>query len=193
MTERWCKEYSMATRSNKWHKLLLILLAAGGIAWAGSQNASSTRIIVDKSARRLYLIQGFRTIKSYPITLGRSPKGDKFFEGDRRTPTGRFYICQKKFKKQTGYWLGLSYPGIEDAKRGLRLGVVNEVEYQTIVNAHREKRAPPWNTELGGKIYIHGGGIKKKDWTKGCIAMRNRDVRELTRYVSIGTGVLIRE
>ncbi|MBI2351429.1 MAG: L,D-transpeptidase [Deltaproteobacteria bacterium] len=190
----------MAVKGNvvnlKWYRLLLIPLVVLGIAWLWVQNVSGTysmKSVVDKSERRLYLVQGFRTVKSYPVVLGSNPRGDKFFEGDRRTPTGRFYICQKKTKSRTGNWLGLSYPGIEDAERGLRQGVIDEAEYRTIINAHKEKKTPPWNTELGGKIYIHGGGLRKKDWTKGCIAMQNRDVRDLCNHVDLGTEVIIRE
>ena len=51
-------------------------------------------------------------------------------------------------------------------------------------------QAPPQNTHLGGDIYIHGNGAQS-DWTWGCVALENQDVRELFQAVSIGTPVTI--
>ena len=53
---------------------------------------------------------------------------------------------------------------------------------------------------LGGLIGIHGIGVETADkleihqmtnWTKGCIALRNSEILELSKYVSHGTPVII--
>ena len=60
-----------------------------------------------------------------------------------------------------------------------------------IVEAHRKKTAPPQYTKLGGLIYIHGNGAKS-DWTWGCVALENADMKELFDAVSVGTPVTIK-
>ena len=54
----------------------------------------------------------------------------------------------------------------------------------------RLKKGPPQNTKLGGDIYIHGNGAQS-DWTWGCVALENDDMRELFDAVSVGTSVRI--
>jgi len=49
---------------------------------------------------------------------------------------------------------------------------------------------PPQKTRLGGEIYIHGGGTGK-DWTYGCAAMSDHDVKELFDAIPVGTPVRI--
>jgi lipoprotein-anchoring transpeptidase ErfK/SrfK len=49
---------------------------------------------------------------------------------------------------------------------------------------------PPWDTRLGGEIFIHGHGASR-DWTRGCIALDNEDMRELYGLVDVGTPVTI--
>ena len=49
---------------------------------------------------------------------------------------------------------------------------------------------PPLTNELGGDIYIHGNGASS-DWTWGCVALENDDVRELFNAVPVGTPVRI--
>ncbi|MGI3027168.1 L,D-transpeptidase family protein, partial [Vibrio cholerae] len=47
---------------------------------------------VDKSKRRMYLIDDGQVIREFRIALGKSPKGHKQQEGDQRTPEGRYYL-----------------------------------------------------------------------------------------------------
>ena len=149
-------------------------------------------ILVSKGRRRLYLFKGKSLLKTYKIALGKRPCGDKTCQGDRRTPTGEFYICTKNPKSRFYLSLGISYPTIEDAKRGLKKGLISKKEYYEIVQAIKARRKPPWNTALGGAICIHGGGTWR-DWTDGCIALNNQDIRDLFRMVPIGTPVIIVE
>ncbi len=156
-----------------------------------TQTIRNARIVIDKYARRLFLYTGSELVKIYPISLGLDPDGDKERQGDRRTPEGKFYICNKNPKSKYYLSLGISYPNIEDAERGLRQGLITEQQYRAIVRAIKARRKPPWNTALGGAICIHGGGIPW-DWTYGCIAMRNEDMEELFRVIPVGTPVIIK-
>ncbi len=151
---------------------------------------TNAKIIIDKEARRLFLYSDDELIKIYPISLGLDPIGDKEVQGDRRTPEGEFYVCNKNPASKYYLSLGISYPNIEDAERGLLEGLITKQEYNAIVRAIKAGRKPPWNTALGGAICIHGGGIPW-DWTHGCIAMRNSDIEELFRIIPVGTPVII--
>ena len=84
--------------------------------------------------------------------------------------------------------LGLSYPNAEDAERGLRDGLINEEQYNAIVEANKAGIQPPWNTPLGGAIEIHGdqgGG------TSGCIAVTNDVMDILWEYCPLGVPVTV--
>lgn len=149
------------------------------------------KIFVKKAERKLYLYSGNRLVRTYRVGLGTSPVGDKVREGDRRTPEGDFYIFTKNDKSAFYLSLGLSYPNAAHARRGLRDGLINQVQYDSIIGALNQKKAPPQNTRLGGEIYIHGNG-SSRDWTWGCVALEDRDIRELFDAVSVGTPVTIR-
>ena len=49
---------------------------------------------------------------------------------------------------------------------------------------------PPWDTKLGGEVFVHGRGAKS-DWTLGCIALDDSDIEELYRLVPVGTPITI--
>ena len=117
-------------------------------------------ILIKKSERTLEVFDGERLIKSYSISLGFAPKGDKEIEGDGKTPEGDFYIFTKNPQSSFFLSLGISHPNIEDAERGLKNGIISKSEYDEISKAIAEKGMPPQKTKLGGEVYIHGGGCR---------------------------------
>src|SRR5215813_11287612 len=92
-------------------------------------------IEVQKGARKLLLYSAGRIVRSYHIGLGLSPEGDKVREGDRRTPEGEFYIFTKNPKSSYYLSLGISYPNLVHAERGLRAGLITRAQYDRIVDA----------------------------------------------------------
>jgi hypothetical protein len=74
--------------------------------------------------------------------------------------------------------------------RGLREGLITKAEAESIISAVRAGRCPPWNTALGGEIFIHGGGASS-DWTFGCAALENPEIKELFDIIPTGTPVRI--
>jgi hypothetical protein len=150
----------------------------------------SPRIYVYKSKRRLMLVENDILIRDYRIALGPRPSGDKLIQGDGRTPEGEFFICVKNPASNYYKSLGLSYPDTRHADRALLSGIITYTEYQRIVEALQNNHRPPWNTPLGGEIFIHGGGAHT-DWTKGCIALFNSDMEELFNLISVGARVQI--
>lgn len=151
---------------------------------------ANPRIVVSKTRRRLMLYSNNKLVRVYRVGLGTSPVDDKIKEGDRRTPEGEFYIFTKNDKSAFYLSLGLSYPNAEDAERGFRDGLINRQQYNRIIVAIRRKVAPPQKTALGGEIYIHGNG-SQSDWTFGCVALDDKDIRELFDAVPVKTPVVI--
>jgi murein L,D-transpeptidase YafK len=152
---------------------------------------SNPRIVVKKAERKLFLYSGTKLVRTYRIGLGLSPSGDKVRQGDRRTPEGDFYIFTKNDESAFFLSLGISYPNAAHAERGVRDNLITKAQYNTIIQALDDRRAPPQNTKLGGDIYIHGNGAGS-DWTWGCVALENDDVRELFNAVAVGTPVTIK-
>jgi murein L,D-transpeptidase YafK len=150
----------------------------------------SPRIVVYKSERKLEFYSDKRLLRTYRVGLGFSPVADKKKEGDGATPEGDFYIFVKNNKSAYYLSLGVSYPNAEDAERGFRDGLINKAQRDSILEAIRKKTAPPQYTKLGGLIYIHGNGAGS-DWTWGCVALENDDIKELYDAVSVGTPVTI--
>jgi len=148
------------------------------------------RIVVIKNKRQLKLYSAGSLVRTYKIGLGLNPIDDKKLQGDRATPEGDFYVFTKNNKSAYYLSLGLSYPNVEDAERGLRDGLISRTQHDAIVKAIKRKATPPQNTELGGDIYIHGNGASS-DWTWGCVALENEDMRELFDAVQVGTSVTI--
>ena len=148
-------------------------------------------IVVTKSKRRLELYSDGAVVRTYKVGLGLNPVPDKVRQGDRATPEGDFYVFTKNDKSAFYLSLGISYPNIEDAERGLRDKIISRAQHNAIVRAIKLRVAPPQNTALGGDIYIHGNG-SSSDWTWGCVALENEEVKELFAAVPVGTPVTIR-
>ncbi len=149
------------------------------------------RIVIHKKARTLELFDVENLVKTYAIALGKTPVGDKEVEGDGKTPEGEFFVFTKNDKSNFYLSLGLSYPNKEHAERGLAAKLIAKTEYDAIVNAIKRKKMPPKINKLGCKINIHGGQTSG-DWTLGCVALKNEDIRELFDIIPVGTTVEIR-
>ena len=136
------------------------------------QQADVTSIVVNKNARRMYLFEGNDMIRSYRIGLGSQPVGDKKIQGDGKTPEGLYYIDRKNPKSRYFLSLGISYPNNTDLAEASALG-----------------------KPAGGDIFIHGEDTKpnffKRDWTAGCIAVKNRAIHEIYALVDVGTPIFI--
>ena len=148
-------------------------------------------IVVVKSARKLYLCDGGKVIRSYPITLGRDPVGQKMRAGDGRTPIGRFRICTKNSDSANYRFLGISYPDRSAAQRGLHDGLLSPGEALAITQAHNAGRCPSWTTALGGGVGLHGSSSRLGLPTAGCIALADQYVAELFDVLRIGDEIEI--
>ncbi|MEM7723501.1 MAG: L,D-transpeptidase family protein, partial [Pseudomonadota bacterium] len=105
----------------------------------------------------------------YEIELGFAPEHHKQIEGDGRTPEGRYYIDRRNPNSAFYLSLGISYPNAADIAAAEALG-----------------ESP------GGDIFIHGtprAFARQDDWTIGCIAVTNREMREIYAMVQDGTVI----
>jgi LysM repeat protein len=176
-------------------KPLTSILSAKGV----SANAKID-IFVDKSEHTLLLFSNGKWLKTYHIELGIGGLGDKQVLGDRKTPEGTFYACQKTVVTNKELLVGtrfirVSYPNVEDAGRGLNKGLINKDTYNAIVTAVKTGSIPPQNTSLGGGIGIHGGTMPgfDNDWTYGCVGLTNADVEDLYDYIKVGSKIIIQK
>ncbi|HEX8550066.1 MAG TPA: L,D-transpeptidase [Abditibacteriaceae bacterium] len=162
------------------------------------------RVIVWKSQRRLEIWSGKTLVKSYRVALGATPTGHKIRQGDSRTPEGEFFICTRNDQTSAFHiFLGLSYPALPDAKRGLAKKAITEREFMAIRSRLASRGTPLWETRLGGWVGIHGGTgqpfARKQtakrgspDWTAGCIALTNKEIEDIHAATKLGTPVSVR-
>ncbi len=133
-------------------------------------------IVVEKAARRmtLYGVGGTAHVIT-GVQLGGQPVGPKRFQGDRRTPEGRFVIDYGNDRSAFHLSLHISYPRAED-----------------VALARASGRSP------GGDVFIHGqpdawpAGRVPGDWTDGCIAVSDEEIEALWEAVGDGTPIEIR-
>ncbi|MDW2799210.1 L,D-transpeptidase [Clostridium boliviensis] len=148
-------------------------------------------IYVSKRTKTLSLKQNGVLIGEYPVSIGASSSdGNKKVEGDMRTPSGQFYVCTRNDKSVAYLALGLSYPGVEDAKRGFEEGIITQEQRDQIINANLAGQQPPWETALGGAIEIHGCRVPDGT-THGCVAVDNAVMDVLWSYCNLGVPVII--
>lgn len=154
-------------------KMLIVFYSSGSTA---HQKIKIDLVHVDKSERKMHLIQSSKIVKSYDIALGRNPKGHKIQEGDKRTPEGRYFLNWINEKSNYYRSIQINYPNKKD------------------INYAKMKGVNP-----GGFIMIHGqkngygtyNSKKKYDWTSGCIAISNQEIDEFLSLVKIGTPIEI--
>jgi hypothetical protein len=113
------------------------------------------RLLLNKAQRRLEVWVGRRMVKAYRVQLGQYPAGDKTRRGDQRTPEGKYFICALT-PSTFCLALWISYPNIDDARTGLRAGMISRDQYTAISRALKKGQCPPQDTGLGGYLLLHG-------------------------------------
>lgn len=133
-------------------------------------------VLVEKGARRLTLFSEGRAVRVYSdVQLGEQPVGAKHFEGDGKTPEGRYTIDYGNPDSAYHLSLHISYPSPADR-----------------AFAEAQGRSP------GGLIMIHGQpnwwptARAPGDWTDGCIALDNTEIEQMWESVGDGTPIEIR-
>ncbi|MVO17790.1 L,D-transpeptidase family protein [Parasedimentitalea huanghaiensis] len=162
--------------------------AAATLSVAGCGNASNkfksyhgpevTSVVINKGARKMYLLHNEEVLREYKVDLGFAPSGAKTIEGDGKTPEGTYVIDRRNPNSSYHLSVGISYPNSQDVAEANALG----------------KRP-------GGEIFIHGQPNDAKarrraarvdDWTAGCIAVSNDEIEEIYSMVGNGTTITLR-
>lgn len=143
-----------------------------------SHKGPADKILIEKKERRLSLISKGKVLRTYKIALGGNPNGPKERQGDNKTPEGTYVIDSKNRDSRYHLSLHISYPNEKDKKRAKQRGI-----------------------SPGGDIMIHGlkNGFSwvgdrhtEIDWTKGCIAVTDKEIEEIGKLAPNGTIVEIR-
>ncbi len=181
-----------------WLAFCLPLLALHGTAHAG--NVSNERwILVDTGSNTLLVLRGDRLLDRFDnVAVGRGgPSLDKVRD-DGATPLGEFRIDRINRSSRFLLFFGIDYPRPEHARRALEAGRIDASQYHQIVLAFEENKPPPQDTPLGGQLGIHGLGDgdprvhEMLNWTQGCIALTNAQIRRLSRWIRLGMRVEVR-
>ena len=72
-----------------------------------------------------------------------------------KTPEGDYRVCLKNPTSRFHLSLGLNYPNAADAQVGLKEKRITRAQRDAIVAASKGRGCPPWDTQLGGEIFIH--------------------------------------
>jgi len=147
-------------------------------------------VVIVKSKRIAYLLDGDRVVRCYDIDLGFAPVGQKRTGHDGRTPEGAFRVVSINPASGYGRFVGLNYPDRPAVQRGVLEGLISAGDAAGMIEALEAGRCPDWRTPLGGGIGIHGGG-RGVDWTAGCVAVSDEAVEELFRVLRVGDTVEI--
>jgi murein L,D-transpeptidase YafK len=154
-------------------KLSRSLLAGQATAEPALHLPVIDQIVVRKADRAMDLYAEGQLVHTFEgIQLGDAPVGHKRFQGDERTPEGRYTIDYGN--PESSYFLSLhiSYPNARDT-----------------AYARARGRSP------GGLIFIHGqpndwpAGRVPGDWTDGCIALSDDEMEALWRATPNGTVI----
>jgi murein L,D-transpeptidase YafK len=152
--------------------------------WNSSAPVGTISIIIDKSDYELNVYDDKGWYATYPVVFGNNSLADKKMQGDKNTPEGNFSITAKRVHDKWCRFLSIDYPNEESRKK---------------FNERKQRGEIPANASIGGSIGIHGTWPnddivvdRYKNWTLGCISMKNDDVKELYGFTNAGTKVTIR-
>ena len=142
-----------------------------------SRAAGNYAVIVDKSAHKLYLVNAGKIDHVFTCELGYNSAHQKLFAGDGATPEGMYRVSvAKPHASRYNSALLINYPNDADRKR---------------FSYNKDNGIISQRARIGSLIEIHGNGGQGKDWTEGCIALTDREVDHLMKFVGVGSAVTI--
>lgn len=154
--------------------LLLSVLILGACA-----GPAVDKVVVKKSESKMFLLKKGEVVKAYDVAFGANPVGHKERRGDMRTPEGRYNLTYKNPYSRFYKSIRIDYPNSRDLALAQMRGL-----------------------DPGSDIVIHGlpngmrdediiGELSPKNWTEGCIAVRNHEMDEIWHLVQVDTPITI--
>ncbi len=145
-----------------------------------SEDGGIDRILVVKKDRKMYLYKDGKVQSVIPVSLGKNPVGHKQQKGDNRTPEGEFFIHRKLCSPKYYRSLCISYPRPQDKVKAQARGVNPGGD----ITIHAQ---PKWNADGKGDGYT-----LSRNWTQGCVAVTNAEMKKLWYAVREGVPITIR-
>ena len=153
--------------------------------WETKGPEGTISIRIDKSDYELSVYDDKGWYATYPVVFGNNSLADKKMQGDKNTPEGTFRIIAKRVHEKWCRFLSIDYPNEESREK---------------FSKRKEKGEIPVTASIGGGIGIHGTWPHEdfmidryKNWTLGCISMKNDDVKEIYGFTNAGTKVTIKK
>ncbi len=135
-------------------------------------------ILINKKYYYLEIQINGRTAKRYPISLGRDPFTRKLHQDNKTTPEGLYRIINLQTKATFYKAIDINYPN-----------AVDRLRYDFM----KAEGLVPENRGIGGEIQIHGQharwGSIQRNWTWGCISLRNTDMDEIFDLSILKVGI----
>ena len=156
--------------------IAFLLLPCAPLLFA-SEFPVADEVVIEKAARKLHLIKNGEAFRTFDIALGVRPEGDKEYEGDLKTPEGRYLLDARNPNSDFFLSIHISYPNREDIQAARSAGL-----------------------DPGGAIMIHGQPntpkhsetyYRTQDWTEGCIAVSNSDMIDIWLMTANNTPIEI--
>ncbi|MEJ2554375.1 MAG: L,D-transpeptidase [Gammaproteobacteria bacterium] len=176
--------------------LSLIWLAATTPVQA--QAAGQPWVMIDVAKQTLSILKGNHIEKIFRnISVGRNGYTLDHHEVDGKTPLGVFHVAWINPNSRFHMFFGLDYPNRQYAEAALSHNLIDYATYTAINQAIYHGDLPPQDTPLGGNIGIHGIGHGNRfihettNWTEGCVALTNKQIDQLARWITLGTKVVI--
>lgn len=162
--------------------VLGLVLALGGCATPKPPEPPplvADQVVVKKGERKMQLLKAGQVVREYRVNLGDNPYGHKVMQGDERTPEGEYLLDWRNPRSLFYKSIHVSYPNSVDRSFAQAKGV-----------------------DPGGMIMIHGrpnyidsprilAEYDNRDWTNGCIAVKNAEMDEIWIAVRDGTPIRI--
>jgi len=181
------------------HRLALLVIAIACLLTpVAGLSGSSHWLYVDTEDYTLSLMDGSREVRRlHGISIGRGGTALYRRRGDEQTPIGAYRIAWINEDSRFGLFLGLSYPTQAQARQAYETGAIDGTAYEAILLALERDQLPPQDTALGGHIGIHGlgqgdrGVHSQLNWTEGCVAVTNEQIKAIRAWVEVGDRVVI--
>jgi murein L,D-transpeptidase YafK len=180
---------------------LIALIVAAGLWMPAASWAQAPQSWIQVDTRTLSLTvfsaENHVLARFSNISIGSGGTAEIHLRGDETTPLGVFHVAWIDRHSRYGTFYGFDYPSKAIALRAYAEGTISQAQRDAIIKAMQQHRVPPQNTPLGGRLGIHGLGRGDPDihrainWTDGCVALTNPQIRQLARWMRIGTRVVI--
>ena len=156
--------------------IIRLFVAVCAVLWVGAAIAAETRVIINLSEQRAYLIEHSKVTLISPIASGKP---------GWQTPTGKFIIFSKDIDHRSR-----SFGSVIDASG--RVINSNATPGSYIPRGGHFRPAPmPYYMEFSPAVGMHGGYLPGYPASHGCVRMPKDLAAQFFERVHIGTPVMV--